>query len=537
MELPADQRLLYRDLVAKLDSQNGEAQLIHYMGGVLNSLLRRKGDAEFLCAVQDAFTTGLAGRPWAEQITLAREVIGLVITKRPEVALAWQTLHNEKPTPYQRRAADQEELAPVPDLDDLPDFSLTPEEDELEPAPTPVATPEEEIADYVAGVLERRLALFEAPAQRVPSPAYAHEQPFFLFSPQFAQVTRRFVARVLIPLVRTDLGRMVIDQLPPDALSNAEAQKAALAEKRPEIWTILLARLSHLAADLHAAEVKLAAAQNGPVGPEFQTVEVPVKTPRVLRVLGVAFTLGSRTETKRVKVRVNPSNHPTNEEMLALDVITKWRDMAAREGIDLPPACGFALLRTLLDLDPEAYKARAAELMALAVSQDTPREVIIEQMRQANATMPPDLADALAITLFYHGIDGAFGFQELFELAMEWGPTRPFLPAEIARRPRDLAFQIRDCLRRRVDRNSLGLSIVMLFEVWRVLDRARCAAAMDAAITVFSAFPVAFAGDKDEKTFTEIGAVLHRTLSAETLDAANTIEDVLKLYGKVVAGR
>jgi hypothetical protein len=504
---------------------------------VLGSLLRRKGDAEFLSAVQDSFTTGLAGRPWAEQVTLAREVIGLVITKRPEVALAWQTLNNEKPYPYQRRAADQEELAPVPELDDLPDFGLTPEEDELEPPATPVPAPEEAIADYVAGVLERRLGLFEAPAQRVPSPAYAHEQPFFLFAPEFAQVTRRFIARVLIPLARTDLARAVIDQLPPEALSNAEAQKAALAEKRPEIWAILLPRLSRMAEDLHAAEFKLAAAQNGNLGPEFKTVEVPVKTPRVLRVLGVAFTLGSRTETKRIKVRVAPSNHPTNEEMLALDVVTKWRDMAAREGIDLPPACGFALLRALLDLDVDEYKARAAALMALAANQDTPREEILEQVRQAAAGLPPELADALAITLFHHGVDGAFGFQELHDLAMEWGPARPFLPAEIARRPRDLAFQIRDCLRRRMDRNNLGLSIVMLLEVWRVLDRAHSAAAMEAATTVFSAFPVAFAGDKDEATFTEIGALLHRTLSAEHLEPASTIEDVLKLYGKVVPGR
>jgi hypothetical protein len=88
-----------------------------------------------------------------------------------------------------------------------------------------------------------------------------------------------------------------------------------------------------------------------------------------------------------------------------------------------------------------------------------------------------------------------------------------------------------------VDRNSLGLAVVMLFEVWRAMDRNRNAPALEAAATVFSAFPVAFAGDKAEKAFTEIGAVLFRTLTGQGLDAAHTIDDVLRLYTKVLEGR
>lgn len=530
MDLPADQRLLYRDLTAKLEAQGDEQQLIHFMGGVLHSLLRRKGDAEFLRSIQDSFTTGLAGRPWQDKITLAREIIGLVVTKRPEVAVAWQTLNHQEPRPHQRRAADQGAL--VPDPDDLPDFSLAPEEgDEL----PPVAPPEEMVAEYVAAVLERRLALFPAPVLRLPSPVYSHEQPFFLFSPHFSEIAQRFVSRVLLGLMRTDLDRMLYGHMDAALLADEDKLKAFLAERRPDLWAVIMARLGRFVGDLRSVQAKLAAAEAGDHGPEFQVVEVPVSQPRVFRVLGVAFTLGNRTDVKRMKLRINPSSQPDHDEMLALDVITRLRDMAARAGLDLPESCDFAFLRTLLDFDATRYAKDWAELQALAANKETPRETLLERLNQLDAVYPVELADALAITLFYHGGDGAFGFQELYDLALEWNRTarRSFLLAEIARRPRDLAFQIRDCLRKRVDRNGTGLAVVMLFEVWRVMDRTRFRAELDAALTVFSAFPVAFAGDPDEKVFTEIGSVLFKTLSTEPLEAANTIETVIRLYTPV----
>lgn len=532
MDLPADQRLLYRDLTAKLGAQQDEQQLIRFMGVVLHSLLRRKGDAEFLGAVQDSFTTGLAGRPWQDQVTLAREVIGLVVTKRPEVALAWQKLNHEEPRPHQRRAADLGEVPALTDLDDLPDFSLAPEEgDDLPPA----ARPEELVVEYVANVLDRRLALFSAPVLRLPSPVYSHEQPFFLFAPHFTELVHRFVSRVLLGVMRADLDRVLYDHVDAALLADEDKLKAFVAERRPDIWAVIMARLGRLAGDLHSVQAKLAAAGGGDDGPEFQMVEVPVSRPRVFRVLGVAFTLGNRTDTKRMKVRVNPSTKPDNDEMLALDVITKLRDMAARVGLELPDSCDFAFLRTLLDFDAARYAKDLADLQALAANKDTPRETLLQRLNQMDAVYPAALTDALALTLFHHGSDGAFGFHELYDLALDWCriAPRPFLMTEIARRPRDLAFQIRDCLRKRTDRNGTGLAVVMLFEVWRVMDRSRFRAEMDAALTVFSAFPVAFAGDRDEKVFTEIGSVLFRTLSAESLDAAGAIEAVLKLYSPV----
>lgn len=534
MDLPDDQRLLYHDLTAKLAAQEGEQQLIRFMGVVLHSLLRRKGDAEFLRAVQDSFTTGLTGRPWPDQVALAREVIGLVITKRPEVALAWQTLNNEEPRPYQRRAADQDGMAAAADLDELPDFSLTPDEDEV--AETPGARPEELVAEIIAGVLDSQLALFAPPSLRWPSPAYSHEQPFFLLSPHFADLARRFVTRVLLGLMRSDLDRLLYSHVGGDLLTDDGKLKAFLDARKPDLWAVIMARLGRFASDLRSAEAKLAAAEGGGHGAEFQVVEVPVSSPRVFTVLGVAFTMGSRTDVKRTKVRVNPSTKPDSNEMLALDVITKLRDMAARAGLDLPAACNFTFLRTLLEFDAPHYAKNMAELQALASGKDASSDAVTARLNELERSYPADLADVLAITLFHYGADGAFGFPALYQLEQHWSRTakRPFLLAEIGRRPRDLAFQIRDCLRRRTDRNGTGLAVVMLFEVWRVMDRSRFKAEMDAALTVFSAFPVAFAGDPDEKTFTEIGSTLFKALSAETMDVAATIETVLRLYTPVV---
>jgi len=89
-------------------------------------------------------------------------------------------------------------------------------------------------------------------------------------------------------------------------------------------------------------------------------------------------------------------------------------------------------------------------------------------------------------------------------------------------------------LRARAPRNPVGLAVVMLFEVWRLMDPDRFHGELQAALTVFSAFPVAFAGDRDERVLSEIGALLFRTFSARELDAAGTIESVLRLYAPLV---
>ncbi|MGE5516398.1 MAG: hypothetical protein ACM31D_11330 [Bacteroidota bacterium] len=515
MPLPAEQSQLHDDLCAKLDLQQDEAQLIRFMGGVLGSLLRRKGDAAFLRAVQDAFTEGLAGRPWPQQHALAREVIGMVIAKRPEVALAWQRVGGEEPHPLARRAIDVDAAATLPDVSQGLDDQVPPAADSFEAFRAAAI-------DDLTGALSRRLALFTPPPERFPSPTYMHEQPFFLIADGFTQVARTFLAEVLLPLWDEPL--------------RALHARAGTADTRAELWNVVLGRLGALSALSASARAKLEAARaQQESGPDFQMVEVPVNRNRTLSVLGVKFSLGTSTEMTVKRIPVPPAARPSGDEMLSLDLVTRLHDMAADAGLELPDAADLGLLHDLLTFDAERLAHDLPGLLALVGDGDAEAEAVLDGIDAAAAGHPACIADALAVTLFTHGVDGGFGYEELLRLAARWdGTAHPLLAAEIIRRPRDLAFQVRDALRRRLDRNNMGLTVVMLFEVWRVLSPSPYKAALSAAVTVFSAFPIAFAGDAAEAAFSEIGATLTKGLTAPILDSAGTVETVMRLYGSVV---
>lgn len=550
MNLPPDQRKLYGDLAGRLDHLGDQAQLIAYMGQVLRSLLRRRGDGDFLLAVQDAFTTGLAGRDRDGQVALAREVIALVIAKRPEIAVAWQALNNE-PAPFQRRAADQAAAqAPDGEDDDLPDLDLVPEdlaadadaepareEDEAQIPPYAHAEGERLAMEFVCASLERRLGIFAPPETHFPSVTYCHEQPFFLFTPVFPQVLRRFLSRVLFPLCREALERHVYRHL-----AAGEPAKV-LEERRPDLWKVLIERLAKLATQQRLAEGKIAAAREaGNKGPEFQVVEVPVSRPRVFRVLGVGFRLGSRTQMQRMKVRVRASTDLVAEEMQALELAARLRDMAAQAGLDLPDACDFQFLRTLLEFDARKFAQGMKELVALAGHEETSRDYVQERLAAMDEAFPNTLSDCAAIRLFHADRPQIFGFSDLYSLAMAAArddavraSKRPFLLDEVGRRPRELAFQVREVLRRRYDEDTLAAAVKALLEAWAVMGRARFKTEMDAALTVLQAFPISFAGDHDEQVFTAIGHHLHRALSAKDPDYRAALDEAIGLYRPLAA--
>lgn len=521
MTLPIDQTQLHEDLCSKLGQQQDQEQLIRFMGGVLGSLLRRKGDAAFLRAVQDAFIEGLAGREWQAQQELAREVIGMVIEKRPEVALAWQRVSGEEPHPLARRAVDVDAAAG----DDLPEIDLSLDDN----AADPFHDFRHAVVEDIAGALSRRLALFAVPPERFPSPTYMHEQPFFLINGAFVQVVRDFLAQVLVPQWEEPL-RALYGQ------AGGGGAETAVAAARTELWHLVATRLEQLATLSVSARDKLAAARTAAEAEsDFQLVEVPVTRKRKLSVLGVNFSLGSATEMAVRKVRTPTAGRPGEEEMRALDLVTKLHDMAADAGFELPDAADLSLLRDLLTFDAERLARELPGLRALVADGKAEADAVLDAIAAAVAPYPASIADAMAVTLFAHGVDGAFGFEELVRLAGRWeADAHPFLIAEIIRRPRDLAFQVRDALRRRLDRNNMGLTVVMLFEVWRVLADSPHQTALCAALTVFSAFPIAFAGDPAEETFSEIGNVLTKGVSGPTLDTGATIEAVMRLYGAVV---
>jgi hypothetical protein len=525
MDMPADQRLLYDDLCAKLDQQQGAQQMIAFMGGVLGSLLRRRGDADFLHAVQDAFTAGLAGRPWPEQVELAREVIGMVIAKRPEVALAWQRISGEEPHPLARRAVDLSAGD-----DDLPEISLEPDADDLPPI-DPQGAFEAAVIDDLGSALDRRLALFAVPPQRFPSPTYTHEQPFFLAAAGFGALARDFLGEVVLPQCRDGMRALLAHHGGCDAAT-------ALSRLRAEVWALVVATLGTAAELADSGRAKREAAHSGAPAPaEYQLVEVPVSRKKTFSVLGVNFTMGTSVEmtTRKVKVAGTGPAKPNAEEIRALDLAGKWHDMAAAAGLDLPDAAGPGVLQALLSFDAERLAGDLPGLMALAGDADAEHEAVLDGIDAAATGHPAVVADAIAVTLFVHGVDGGFGFEELVRLGDRWGAAgHPLLMREIQRRPRDLAFQLRDALRQRIDRNNLGLAVVMLCEVWRVLAGGPHAHALEMAGTVFTAFPIAFAGDPDEAVFSELGAALAKGFSAPVLDAAAIIEAAMRLYGKVV---
>ena len=531
MTSPSSSPSLLDDLCAKVDRMADAESLVLLMGQLLRSLLRRRGDSEFLGAVQDAFIAGMAGRDWASQRQLARDVIRVVIEIRPEVAAAWQAMNlasTADPQAPQRRTTDQMAAAATAG-------AASP--------PSPVKPePERLVAAFVAGVLERRLQLFLLPGARFPHAAYCHEQPFFLFSPLFTKVATDFVTTVLFDLTRENLDRRVFAPLAAQLPAPADEIEALLGAKRPEIWKILCERLGKLAGHHRAAEGKLAAAQEGDgTGAVWKMVEVPVTQPRVIKVLGVSFSFGRTTAMRKVRMK-DTSGELDNDEMGALTLITRLRDMAAEEGLELPDSCDFQFLRTLLEFDARKFGQAIKEYAALAGHKETSRTYLFERLQYLDKTFPNTLCDALVLMLFSQLSDRGFGFRELYDICIGTArdatareAKRPFVQTEVARRPRELAFQLREALRRRCEPQAVYAAAEMLLDCWRIMGRARFADELEAALTVLSAFPVAFADDPQEALFTEISRTLCRTVGAATPDYASCMQSVGTCYRSILA--
>ncbi|MBI5165240.1 MAG: hypothetical protein HY985_15220 [Magnetospirillum sp.] len=536
MDLPADQQLLFRDLSEKIDRQEGEEPLARVAGEVLRSLLRRQGDAEFRTAIQDALTEGLAGRTLAEQKTLCRQVVVLVIQKRPEVALAWQALHGKavEPPPL-RRAADV--LPPPPPEPEVPAPPVRP--------PWEFAAAEAAVAAHLTAVLRRRLEVFALPPQGFPTAAYRHEQPFFLFAPEFVELAANLLTGPLLTMCRDPLERRLYRGMTAAVMADSERLAGFLAGKRSDLTVVLGERLTKLATFHRAAEDKLAAARRDDAGgPGIKEVEVPVTRPRVIRVLGVAFTLGQQTEMRRKRIKLPSANQIEPEEMEALELIAAWRDESAHAGIDLPSACDFQFLRTLLEFEAGRFKQAVEDLTQLAAQGSTSRLYLLERVGDIDRSWPNTLADVMVLMLFARLADGGFGFRALYDVCMgsaldagAQGRMRPFIQREVARRPRDLAFQLREALRRRADVKTVEAATRLLVEAWQVMAPARFQHELEAGLTVLAAFPMVFSGEPDEAPLCQVGHLLYEALAKNAKDAEMIVSHVLRVYAPVVARR
>jgi hypothetical protein len=529
MTMPADQRQLYHDLSSRLIAIDGEAALVTFMVDVLRSLLRRQGDAEFLIAVQDAFTDGIAGREPDDQKQLAREVIRVVIEKRPEIARAWQALYGPRhqPVPEPRRETDQ--LPPLPPLDGedaLP--PLPPLADYADTGPAEKAPPyefascEAMVAGYVADVLDRRLEIFTVPPPGFPSVTYCHDRPFFLFTAAFAAVVRRFATGPLLARCRIGLEQRVYRHARAEVLADADLRAAFLTDKRPEVWKIVIEHLTRLAGAQKNAEAKLAKAAGTDDDGGYKVVEVPVSRPRVYRILGVGFTLGTKAATKKVRVKAKSPFELDLVEIEAMEALAEWRDIAAEEGLDLPSGADFQLLRTLFEFDAKRFRQAVKELSALVGHKETTRKYLFDRLKFIDETFSNHLSDLLVVMLFYEHGDGRFGFNELYEICVgssiektAQASKRPFVLGEVARRPREMAFQLREVLRRHADEDQVAAAAEQLLDVYERMAKNRFRHELDAALTVLGAFPLAFGGDPNESAFIAIGHLLHDFLTAK----------------------
>ncbi|ARJ66378.1 hypothetical protein WV31_12240 [Magnetospirillum sp. ME-1] len=537
--LPADQKLLLDDILARLRKVENSPDLLRFMAEMLRTLLRRQGDAQFLAVIQDAFAAGLPGLAFAEQKELAAEVIQVVITKRPEIALAWQKIHGipprqapaaapaPAPVPL-RRAADLPMEMPPPLPQGADDYAFT--------------HAEAFVATQLGDALEKRLALMRVPLPAIPSAAWCLDQPFFLFVPGFASIARAFLAGPVLRRCRDGLEKRVLSRIDHDVLTKPDRQAAFWEEVRELVLKVVDETLAKLATHHKAAEAKQAAiARTGNEGNEgFRMVEMPVTRPRTYNLLGVEFALGKVTTTKRVKVKVPPPYKLEPAEIEAMDLIGEFRNGAAQAGLNLPDAADFQFLRTLLNFNTRLFAQTRDELIGLAGHEDTTSGFLTERLKAADKSFTNFLTDTLVMMMFTRCGDTSFRLAQFHAVCVGSArdksamvAKRPFIPAELARRPRELAVQLREALRRRLHMDAVLGSVERLLDCYKVMGRNLFGPELDEARAVITAFPMVFAADPEVATYTGIAKLVLATINGEQADRSICLMRVGQAYDRI----
>ncbi|WP_096702652.1 hypothetical protein [Magnetospirillum sp. 15-1] len=548
--LPADQRLLLDDVLSRLGKVEESAGLLRFMAEILKTLLRRQGDLQFLAVIQDAFAAGLTGLTFPEQKELAAEVIQVVITKRPEIALAWQKIHGQPPRqasiPAEAAAPVKAQApvspAPVPQrrAADLPmemPPPLPPEADEYA-----FGHAEAFVASQLGDALDNRLALMRVPLPAIPSVAWCLDQPFFLFVPGFAAIAKAFITGPILRRCRDGLEKRVLSRVDHEVLTRPERQTEFWNEAREQVWKVIDESLTKLATHHKAAEAKQAAiARTGNEGKEgFRVVEMPVTRPRTYNILGVEFALGQITTTKRVKVKVPPPYKMEPEEIEAMDLIREFRNGAAQAGLKLPDAADFQFLRTLLNFNPRLFAQSRDELIGLAAHEDTTSAFLTERLKAADKSFTNHLTDVLVMMMFTRCGDTSFRLAQFHAACVGSArdksamvAKRPFIPAELARRPHELALQLREALRRRLHLDAVLGSVERLLDCYKVMSRNLFGAELDEARGVITAFPMVFAADAEVATYTTIAKLVLATITGEQPDRSICLMRVGQAYDRI----
>ncbi|OAN52297.1 hypothetical protein A6A04_00975 [Paramagnetospirillum marisnigri] len=536
--LPQDQNLLLDDLLAKLERISDLPGMLHYMAEVLHALLRRQSDVTFLATIQDAFAAGLAGLTWNEQKSLAAEVIRVVIEKRPEIAKAWHAaeearlaaLEAEEQAPKRRES----DLVPAP----LP-MSL--HLGSVDDGPYDFAAAEERIAAHLGELVDRRLALMMVPPPQIPSVAYCHSQPFFLFDTRLGAVLKAFVKGPLLSRCRVSLERRVYVKVDQSVLTNPERAKAFWTEMRSHVWKAVDSRLEKLAQHQKSGESKLAAQQRGEgFHSEIKVVEKEVVRPKSYNIMGVSFSLGKETTTKKVKVTLPPANQLNKEEEEALAMIAELRDKASQSGVELPPAADFQFLRTLLDFNTRLFTQSRDELLGLAGHGETTTRFLRERLHQTEKNFNNLLVDILVMMMFTRHGEMKFGLSEFYAACVgaardksSINAKRPFIPAELARRPTQLAIQLREALRRRLHVDVVLAAAERYLDCHKIMGKKLYGAELAESRALIEAFPMVFAGNSEEATFVQVGQHILDMLDGVTPELSICLVQIGRTYDRV----
>jgi hypothetical protein len=536
--LPPDQRLLLDDISSRLAKVEDSPGLLRFMAEILKTLLRRQGDAQFLATIQDAFAAGLIGLAFPEQKELAAEVIQVVVTKRPEIALAWQKIHGlpgrqapSQPVPVTaplRRAADLPMEMPPPLPPESGDYAFL--------------HAEAFIAAQLADSLDKRLTLMQVPLPAIPSVAWCLNQPFFLFVPAFADIAKAFITGPVLRRCREGLEKRVLSRIDHEVLTRPDRQAAFWEEVRELVVKVVTERLTKLATHHKAAEAKQAAvARTGSEGSEgFKLVDMPVTRPRTYNILGVEFALGKVTTTKRVKVKVPPPYKLEPEEIEAMDLIGELRVGAAQAGLNLPEAADFQFLRTLLTFNPRLFVQSRDELIGLAAHEDTTAGFLAERLAAADKSFTNLLTDVLVMMMFTRCGDTSFRLAQFYAVCVGSArdksamvARRPFVPGELARRPHELAVQLREALRRRLHLDAVLGSAERLLDCYKVMGRNMFGRELEEARGVIAAFPMVFAADPEVIAFTTVAKLVLATISGEQPDRSICLMRIGQAYDRI----
>ena len=522
-----DARHLLAVLNQGLERQDNEDAIIAFVGQVLELSLRRKGDAEFLIAVRSALVSGLGGRSLGGQRALAREVFALVLAKRPEVAAAWKTLQGNSDACAAGRRFTDNAVAVVAETEDAP--SVT---EESPPKRYRYADVEALVAADFAAELARRAFALQISLPPAPSSTYCREQPFFLFSPVFGEALKAFAAGPLIISFRKTLERHVYRFAKRRKIATPAQRDAFLGEKRDEVWQMVGNRLGKLAMHHAHALAKLQKAQEVPLEEagtrRFQTVKTSVKVPRVYRVLGIEFQLGTETVITSAKVPVKLATDLEPVEEQALELIRTFCAICQDHGVALPPAAKcFEFIHSLFQLDTKKFSLSLREFVSISSNKQAIQKFVAERMRQMDAKGQSFIGDAFILSLFTANAERSFGFGDLCEACSSKAGElnqRPFATAEIERRPGELLSQLADLLAKRSKEESIAAAALMLLSVWRVLAKWNLDKLKADVLEGLQRLPGVFAGQPDQSLAREICEALSRAFADPELGTLRASE-------------